>query len=313
MKFLVHQPKQLDLTKGINLFDMREFYKNLKQVLVEDGHEFIIKNSTTNELNFPGIFLSWHTQYKNKLNVWNIKKGYVPRFIYFDRTGYSGWAEIANNEKLFDKSQNTNLIDASNWFDSFAKDYIGTNFSKIEQSVKNTPLPEKFVFLASQIPNDTVVKLSRVDIFLTLAKVAEYFKNTEWKVVFKPHPLLKGGHPKKFDEVCRKYGLIKTSNSIHNIFPKASAVFVINSGVGFEALFHKKKVFCFGHSDYHWVTHKVDVNTTSKEIIDQMKMPVDEKRLIKFMYYIMNDYFVKTDDKESIRARIQTTIKEYKK
>ena len=41
---------------------------------------------------------------------------------------------------------------------------------------------------------------------------------------------------------------------MHDLSSHAAAVFTINSGVGFEALFHLKPVVTFGHAEYDAVT-----------------------------------------------------------
>jgi capsule polysaccharide modification protein KpsS len=41
-----------------------------------------------------------------------------------------------------------------------------------------------------------------------------------------------------------------TDHSINDLIPKASAVYVINSGVGQEAMLHDKPVVSFGRSEY---------------------------------------------------------------
>ena len=107
------------------------------------------------------IVLAHHTVC-DKPNVWNLKKGYLPNYMYFDRTGYSGWAEMATNVELYKESQRVVLEDAKEFFDKFSKNYISNNISKFPQDklglTKNNPelgnfnKDKPYIFIALQRP-----------------------------------------------------------------------------------------------------------------------------------------------------------------
>ena len=45
--------------------------------------------------------------------------------------------------------------------------------------------------------------------------------------------------------------------SIHQLLESCMAVFTVNSGVGLEAILHRKKVFTFGNADYSSISTKI--------------------------------------------------------
>ena len=78
--------------------DIEQLYDILPTIITRLGYECITLDVSTNikriyqETN--SIFLAWHNHGTTK-NTWFIKSGYMPNYFYFDKTGYSGWAELA--------------------------------------------------------------------------------------------------------------------------------------------------------------------------------------------------------------------------
>jgi capsule polysaccharide export protein KpsC/LpsZ len=258
-----------------------------------------------------GIFLSHHTNFKNK-NIWNIKKGYINGYLNFDRHGYSGWAEIADSEKLFHESQEVEYSKALAFFEKFANDYINGDRSKIKQSTVGFDLNTPYVFVAGQRPHDTVAQHSKIDTVQLMKDVINAYKDTNYKVVVKVHPL-EIGRAGRYSFLDNNPNVIVTDASIHTIIPKCTAVYTVNSGVGFEALLHRKRVFTSGHCDYHWVTTVLENKNDVIKSIVHLDEKIDEEALIKFVYYMLNIYFVNAYSEQSIKDKINLTIEEYNK
>lgn len=317
-KFLVSVPEDWIKLKNyiINLNDVGEFYHNLFKVLdtmcVDVETTTVIKKLIKTD----GIFLSHHTNLKNR-NVWNIKKGYLNNHLYFDKTGYSGWADMANNEALFNKTQAINFYEVEEWFDAYAANYIKTRSSKVRQSEEGFSLDEPYVFVAGQRPHDTVSDWAYIPTIQLMKDVIEQYRDSKYKVVIKVHPLEKAH--KQAHHYVRDYdflqpcpdNVIVTEASIHDIIPNAGAVYTVNSGVGFESLLYLKRVFVSGHCDYRWAATTVRTIDEIRNTMHLLDEPVDKELIVKFMHYMLTEYFVNTTDLVSIRNKLEQAIKEY--
>jgi len=316
-KFLISIPQRwLDVKdkNPLNLYDVDEFYTKLISTLKSMGCQIETTTVIRELIETDGIFLSHHGNHDVD-NVWNIKKGYLLNHLYFDRTGFSGWAEIANNKKLFDDSQNVDIEKATKFFTEFSNNYIQNRTSKMRQSDEVFNIDEPYVFVAGQNPPDMVGKLARIPTRKLMQYVAESFKNSEYKVVIKIHPLEREKGNKWIREEyafldCYS-NVIITNATIHDIIPNAAGVYTVNSGVGFEALLYLKHVFTSGHCDYHWVTTKLHKMNDIQDTIHTLKEPINKELIIKFMYYMLTEYFVNSNDANSIRKKIELAIKEY--
>jgi len=89
----------------------------------------------------------------------------------------------------------------------------------------------------------------------------------------------------------------------------ALGVFVINSGVGFEALLHKKRVFTAGECDYKYITEIINDNSQVAAKMKTLGKPIDEESIIKYMYYLINEVYVDTSSYDSIRKKVERIIR----
>ena len=299
------------------LWARSSFYKNLETALDELG----IKHSrlfgkryrvpTTNpEKN--KIYLSYHSYSNNKHpNIWHIHTSGSAGYFTIDSLGYSSFSDVAKSSYYFEDSQKINLNTATEWFESYSKTYIEKDMSRCYQS--NYPpleLNKPYIFIAGQLSYDSVIQRhSNVDGQKYYNKIAEIFGDKGYKVVFKHHPatFVPDNKPNRF--YTPKHGsIIETKASIHSVIKNAAAVFVMNSGVGLEALFHKKHVFTGGNCDYKWVTHQIKHLDEINNAIDIIKKPVDTDSIIKYIYYLHNHVYVDCYDVESIKRKIQEIL-----
>jgi hypothetical protein len=161
-----------------------------------------------------------------------------------------------------------------------------------------------------QRPNDTVAQLSRIPTTKLVKYVAQAYADTEYKVVFKPHPMAGRAEAALF--AYEHPNIVTTNASIHKILPNCSAVYTVNSGVGFEALLYLKRVFTTGHCDYHWVTTRLGDHPKNIEATAYLlDVPVDENAIMRFVYYMIGEYFVQSNDLDSIRSKVELAISEY--
>jgi len=313
--FVVEYPVRLDNMNSVfkrNFYYQRIFYQNLFEIMKEENIPYrkVILKAHTNLLKeydtATEIYLAYHKNSIKRNNAYSIKEAYTLEEMYFDKHGYSGWSEMANNKNLFDETQNVNLDNAKKFVNEFFEIYKKNKLTKYEQSNLKTKLPSKFVLVALQVDNDTVNQLAYIQTYDLARFVLNAYKNSEYSVLIKPHPRDSKFNISKVG--CNNNNVVR--DSLDCLLPKASAVYTVNSGVGFESLLYGKKVFTAGHNDYHWVTTKVKTFNDIKSNIDAFD--VDNDKILKFLYYYLNEYVVKYNDKDKIRNKIIKALKEFK-
>ena len=284
MKIIVRKP-----TSAINIYrsnpnnytDIEAFYDKLPSVLDTMNVDYEVVDRWANVDTTNSIELRWHDK-GNKKNAWYIKSGYLPNYFYFDRTGYSGWGSLVNEYDC-----NVDSVTAKEFVDSFTFD------SRMPQAEDATGIEEPYVLVLGQKWLDAVLPFSHFGKNLH-NMVVDLYSDSEYNVVFKPHPL----NP---DEEGNR-------GNLHKLVSGAKAVYTMNSGSGFESLFHRKRVFTTGVADYHWGTTEltsIEEFNSSKDMLDY---PVDTDRINKFLYYCMTEYFMDISDADSIQRKIRQAI-----
>ena len=152
----------------------------------------------------------------------------------------------------------------------------------------------KYVFFPLQIPTDQAIRyFSDYSEEEVVTAVIEWSKQSGVPVVFKPHPVSKKAMA-KFEQQVRAAGCYWSAAHVHDLAAHAAAVFTINSGVGFEALFHLKPVVTFGRAEYDCVTQKSTPQSLDKAWQACQKLGrVDlEKRYERFVDGFLTSYAV---------------------
>ena len=118
-----------------------------------------------------------------------------------------------------------------------------------------------YIFFPLQIPHDQVIRyFSPCSEQEVVASLAAWCRERGLALVFKPHPAnLKSMEP--FKVLADQHGALWSEAHIHDLIAHATAVYTINSGVGFEALLHLKPVVTFGRVEYDCVSFQADANT----------------------------------------------------
>ena len=189
----------------------------------------------------------------------------IPSIFSIDSTGWcasaSYWpiSEFAWQESEVTPDIYTNL-----------RNRIATNTSKFAQpQSNNVTLPSKYILFPCQIPHDETIRYhSDINIFDCLkALILSISNNPGTSLVIKGHP----ANLRAMEQLRDIYTKSKTNTSsfekdqllwvddisIHTLLSGCSAVFTVNSGVGLEALLHKKKVYTFGNADYFSASTKI--------------------------------------------------------
>lgn len=239
------------------------------------------------------INITYHTHSGPK-NNWHIKKGYVPGYLYFDKLGFAAWSEL-NKEYVEPDIDLKDIAEVSKICDF----YIRYNISKGKQP-EMTEIPKKpYIIVMGQKPGDMVLDLAYINFPELYEMVKEVYEPLGYNVVFKPHPSDKTGYVKA------------VKGSIHELIRHSEAVFTVNSGTGFEALLHNKRVFISGDCEYKWVVNTVKTKEDVENTIDIMDKPVDSIKNVCFLHHCFNEFFVNAYDDDSIRRKLERTINEY--
>jgi hypothetical protein len=288
----------------------RQFFANLLMAATEEN--FCIE---TADIPFGGDFaprlagpdrvlLSYHS-IGSSPNVWRLKESYIPPYYYFDKTGYSGWAQIAHDRDLLRAVDLVDQAAADGFVHELCASLVNRNESKYTQSSEAAPAPG-YVFFAMQVAEDSVARLARLDTVTLLQALVRESARSGAPLVIKRHPLCKSTPIGDLLEVARRQGVIISNASVHSLLAGARSVVTINSGVGFEALIHGKPVFSAGKSDYESVT------TPLRDLDDVRRcfagIDWDAARARRFVYFYLTHYCVNGADVESLRLRIQQAV-----
>ena len=112
----------------------------------------------------------------------------------------------------------------------------------------------EFIFVPLQLPHDETIlyhsDVSCLEFVESLCKWC-HADSSRPVAVFKGHPVNLGAMTPLMKIIAQYNNVMYvTDHSINDLIPKASAVYVINSGVGQEAMLHDKPVVSFGRSEY---------------------------------------------------------------
>ena len=252
--------------------------------------------------------ITYHTRSETSTNI---KIGYLPDHFYVDASGYSGWASLAN--VVWRPGRYT--AETDDRFEALSSYYIDNNLSKYAQqdfdANDRDGSADGVISIFTQTMADRVAHFmpKRWDRFLQHLVERIVLANPDERIVIKRHP--RCSDVRMSDAISqieeRHAGRVELScESIHRLIARSRAVFVGNSGVGFEALLHAKPVFSFAHSDYHHATFP----SALSEIGDYMEkidaFDDERRRLIRqFVVHYLDDYMV-TCDASRIERRLES-------
>ena len=145
----------------------------------------------------------------------------------------------------------------------------------LRQSDTATQLPQRYIFVPFQVPNDTQVVVhspwikSMEQLFNEVMTAVSHIDNQDIKVVFKEHP----NWPHKFEHLYQAHPKAIFANSLKtaDLIKHADATITINSTVGMEALQLGGKVITLGDACYD-ITDMVLPARNSAQLIAQLNL-----------------------------------------
>jgi hypothetical protein len=142
---------------------------------------------------------------------------------------------------------------------------IYNNVSKFDQPNQIEINLENYWLFVCQIPHDQVIKQSsNISVIEALRCTLELAKKRGKFVVVKGHPVNPGAMI-ELAQLTVQYQNVAyvTDISIHSLLSKCEAAFMVNSGVGFEAMLHEVPIITFGNAEYKNVVNSFDGDNTA--------------------------------------------------
>ncbi|WP_341909248.1 hypothetical protein [Polaromonas sp. YR568] len=151
-----------------------------------------------------------------------------------------------------------------------------------------------FIFLPLQIPHDQSIRyFSPIEEIDMVQAVVNWARANKVALVMKPHPANKKAM-RQFETFVDHQSVFWSEANINDLLGRATAVYTINSGVGFEALLHCKPVVTFGRAEYDCVTFHAttDLLDTAWDHCLQSERTALEKKYRHFVNWFLDDYAI---------------------
>lgn len=117
-----------------------------------------------------------------------------------------------------------------------------------------------YIFFPLQIPHDQSIRyFSDISELPLVEALVKWAKANNIAVVLKPHPANRKVM-KQFEKFVDGHTIFWSEAHVYDLIHHATAVYTINSGVGFEALLQSKPVVTFGRVEYDCVTFQATIN-----------------------------------------------------
>ncbi len=290
--------------------DIRFVLRAITQAFETNGIQYQIASRirTHGIVDLPVPFVSYHTVSNGTYGL-HFKETDRPSLFSFDNRGYAGWSSFSASP--VDRSGSNELDESVSdlFFRSEQASIIGPGVTKYAQPTKGEPLPDRFIFVALQLPGDAVSALAYQSPTQMLEEVTRVARDHGLAVVVKRHPLCKAL------EITSLLTTLETQDhvyvvdgDIHHLIANSEAVCVVNSGVGAEALLHEKPVYVFGRSDYMnaCIVCEQPGDFTSEFSLGKSRL--SKRDLHKFWYIYRKRYAVDVTHPESAYEIISTKL-----
>ena len=209
----------------------------------------------------------------------------------------------------------------SGTFERYVEQVIGRNSSKYEQRptmergslVARGEIPDgPYIFFACQRPTDQAIRFfSPYEVVDVVAGVAQWAKRCGLSVVFKAHPT-NAASARPLRKATSGLGAYWSTASVHDLIAYSDAIYVINSGVGFEAMLHNKPVVTFGQVEYDAVSIHGDLAELDRVWMDVQTSDPDQRlaRYKRFVDWYCRLHCVDLSDPNAAAARLAALAEE---
>lgn len=296
---------------------IREMFRNLLKE-VQNQNVYIIPKIQFSEkkipLECPTLkVISYHTTGKESNNL-RIKESSFKNQFTMDPYGYSGWHSIVSITEhevdlLLEHIPN-DIIEA--FYNDVSQKIVLSNESIYNQNNKEEREyfgGEPFYFLPLQSLDDSDRKLACISTYELAEKLIQYSDQYYFNLVIKRHPMCESIEIHKLlKSTKRKHRVIISEDTTHSIIDKCSAIFTVNSDVGFEALLHLKPVITTGFSSYNVATCLIQNDLELKLFLKENNDFCDEEFIKKFLYLYFNRFVCSSTDKAKMSRIIKVFL-----
>lgn len=253
-----------------------------KNPLIIAAPRWMFNNSIENYFHQFTHFWAPHVE-KHNFKGGNNTKYYMqtvfPWLFTIDDKGWGGGASFVNT------------FNSTNSYDEEAfnkmREYVLDGNSKFAQPQKRCSEFDFDIFVPLQLPHDETIKWHsdiEVDDFVRELCVWAHSRNK--KICFKGHPVnLASMEPLK--KIISEYENVTyvTDIHIHDLIESAEVVYVINSGVGQEAMLLQQPVVAFGRCEYENAVIRGDIYDLDKTWEAVEKDDYDQRIMMYMRWY----------------------------
>ena len=294
---------------------VREFLSNVYSYLMDRSDLTLVPRHQWNWRNcdprIPGArVVSYHTNAPLSSNHLHIQEVPLAGRCSMDHQGFAGYSSLAT---IYDPIESTCANYSTEALvaneEELRDTYIHNNVSKYSQNAERITYDDDYVFVALQIPTDTVAALAEITGVELVRTVAEHYLGSSTKVRVKRHPYCNSMSVQQTLESLCAAGAIEMSDaSVHDLIAGAKAVFTVNSGVGLEALLHGRPVIITGECDYSYAVTAYPRTVAQLKTCLSGSFVFDQQRTQKLLHHYVNSYSMAANDPGAIHNRLATWL-----
>lgn len=299
----------------------KKFEDTLIEVVDELGYEYVLQpESPIVDDNYEDastkIFVHKTFREKPEGDLFYMQMHLKELFVFDKR----GWGADHSKKISLSELKEIGVKESQNFVDELQHEFITTGESKHKQPKNRKILSffqkevKDYILIPLQIPRDYVIKHhSPISVLEFINTMASWAKKNKKNVVFKLHP-----HNKRDKDIIRsvrkaslksKYVFVRDGN-IHEMISKADGVVVINSGVGFESLIHRKPVATFGNCDYKVATLDISIENNLNRLKEYIEDYKNSETSDKLVYHYCNNhgFFLKDGYIQAAKERMKEIL-----
>jgi hypothetical protein len=307
--FYRHPAKELG-----NVAAIRQFFRVLlarvashERAILVPRHQFNWRSC--NPL-LDGRVISYHTKGEGDGRHLRMQEGALAGYSTLDHAGYAGFSSVAtDHDQVRRFVSNVPLEDLLRNQRALYESVVSRNKSKYAQSSSMERIPSPYIFVALQVATDVVAELAWMSGIDLLKHLVRLYEGRGTTVVVKRHPYCQSMTVQAVLRELEHAGKIVVSKaSIHDLIAGSEAVFTVNSGVGLEALIHRKPVVVSGRCEYSYAATLVS-DAGDLESLIAAGIPNDERRALEFLYFYTRQYAFTLNDLARLERRIDDWLK----
>lgn len=256
-----------------------------------------------------GRVISYHTKGEGDGRHLRMQEGALAGYSTLDHAGYAGFSSVAkDHEQVRRFASNVPFEDLLRNQRALYDSVVSGNRSKYAQSHPAERIDAPYVFVALQVAIDTVAELAWMSGMELLKHVVRQYESRGVAVVVKRHPYCQSVTVQATLRELERAGRTIVSNaSIHDLIAGANAVFTVNSGVGLEALIHRKPVVVSGLCEYGYAASPVRDAGELAALVER-GIPHDDRKALEFLYFYTQRYAFTLDDLARLERRIDAWL-----